>query len=189
MRKEKFDIVGMTCSSCVSHVEKSVAKISGVKEVNVHLLTNSMTVEFDEKIATETIESAVASIGYQAVAVTTNATNSTNSTLSPDIVLVEQQHLKSRWLISVAFLIPLLYISMGYMIGFPLPYFFEGQENALIHVFTQFLWILLLLLAPQQRLFMVFLPFIKLLMRWEKLIILQYINIFTIFILSQVLQF
>ena len=46
--KSKFNITGMTCSSCVSHVEKAVNKIDGIKKVNVNLLSNSMIVEFDE---------------------------------------------------------------------------------------------------------------------------------------------
>ena len=48
MKTEKFDVTGMMCTACVSHVEKSVSKLDGVKNVNVNLLTNSMTVSFDE---------------------------------------------------------------------------------------------------------------------------------------------
>ena len=50
MQKEKFDIQGMTCSSCQAHVEKAVEKIEGVKQVNVNLLSNSMIAEYDEKM-------------------------------------------------------------------------------------------------------------------------------------------
>ena len=46
--KERFDVTGMTCSACSSHVEKSVGKLTGVENVSVNLLTNSMQVEFDE---------------------------------------------------------------------------------------------------------------------------------------------
>ena len=46
--KERFDVTGMTCSACSSHVEKSVSKLTGVENVSVNLLTNSMQVEFDE---------------------------------------------------------------------------------------------------------------------------------------------
>ena len=49
MKTEKFDVTGMTCSSCVAHVEKSVSKLPGIKSVNVNLLTNSMSVSFEDK--------------------------------------------------------------------------------------------------------------------------------------------
>ena len=47
--KENFDVTGMSCSACSSHVEKSVSKVDGVKKVSVSLLTNSMKEEFDDK--------------------------------------------------------------------------------------------------------------------------------------------
>ncbi len=50
MKKQKFDIKGMTCSSCSSHVEKAVDKLQGIQNINVNLLTNNMTVEYDETI-------------------------------------------------------------------------------------------------------------------------------------------
>ena len=58
--KERFDVTGMTCSACSSHVEKSVGKLTGVENVSVNLLTNSMQVEFDEnKLDTAGIIKAV----------------------------------------------------------------------------------------------------------------------------------
>jgi P-type Cu+ transporter len=57
MKTEKFEVMGMTCASCVAHVEKSVWKLDGVKSVQVNLLTNSMTVDFDEgKLEISSIE-------------------------------------------------------------------------------------------------------------------------------------
>ena len=53
MKKDKFDVQGMTCSSCSSHVEKAVAKLKGIKKVNVNLLSNNMTVEYDESEVNE----------------------------------------------------------------------------------------------------------------------------------------
>ena len=47
MSSQKFDVMGMTCSACSAHVDKSVRKLPGVKEVNVNLLANNMTVEYD----------------------------------------------------------------------------------------------------------------------------------------------
>ena len=65
--KEKFDVMGMTCSACSSHVEKAVSKVDGVREVQVNLLTNSMVVDYDEAKTNEAaIISAVEKRGYGA---------------------------------------------------------------------------------------------------------------------------
>ena len=67
MDKKKFDVVGMTCSACVAHVEKSVRKLNGVQEVNVNLLTNSMTVDYDQQVLSpEDIILSVEDAGYEA---------------------------------------------------------------------------------------------------------------------------
>ena len=67
MDRKKFDVVGMTCSACVAHVEKSVRKLNGVQDVNVNLLTNSMTVDFDQKtLSTQDIILSVEDAGYEA---------------------------------------------------------------------------------------------------------------------------
>ena len=67
MEKLKFDISGMTCSSCASHVNRAVSKLKGVKNVNVNLLLNNMEVEFDNKILkSDDIIQAVEEAGYGA---------------------------------------------------------------------------------------------------------------------------
>ena len=67
MKKEKFDIKGMTCSSCSAHVEKAVKKLEGIQKVNVNLLSNNMTVEYNEKVLNdEKIINAVTNEGYGA---------------------------------------------------------------------------------------------------------------------------
>ena len=53
MKKEKYDVTGMTCSACSSRVEKCVSKLAGVDRVSVNLLTNSMQVEYDETVLNE----------------------------------------------------------------------------------------------------------------------------------------
>ena len=67
MQKAKFDIQGMTCSSCSSHVDKAVNQLKGIQNVNVNLLSNSMTLEYDEKLLSiEDIIKAVDKAGYGA---------------------------------------------------------------------------------------------------------------------------
>lgn len=140
MKTEKFDVTGMTCSSCVAHVEKSVSKLQGVKTVNVNLLTNSMTVSFDElDLNAISIEKSVEDAGYEAHVRDLAPVASTTSVPKVDFVKIEQDEMKIRWWISLVFLIPLLYISMGHMLGLPYPHSFHATENALLFAFTQFL--------------------------------------------------
>jgi len=138
MRVEKFDVTGMTCTACVAHVEKSVSKLEGVKTVNVNLLTNSMTVNFDDSaIQIDAIEKSVEDAGYTAHV--RNVAVSAGATANVNFVKIEQEEMKMRWWVSLTFLVPLLYISMGHMVGLPLPHLFHGVENALVFAFTQFL--------------------------------------------------
>ena len=135
--KQKFNVSGMTCSACSAHVEKSVAKTQGVQSVEVSLLTNSMQVVYDEaQTDPSKIIRAVEQSGYGAF-------------LPPKGLAVAQQvsaaptdavkQMKRRLILSFCFLIPLFYLSMGHMMGLPIPHFFHGTENALSFAFTQLL--------------------------------------------------
>ena len=136
MKTEKFDVNGMTCSSCVAHVEKSVSKLNGIKLVQVNLLTNSMTVSYDENaLDSEKIKTSVKNAGYDAQSKTEKDKNSSKNSSTNK----EMMQMKFRWWISLVFLVPLLYLSMGHMLNFPLTHFFHTAENAIGLVFTQFL--------------------------------------------------
>ncbi len=140
MKTEKFDVTGMMCTSCVSHVEKSVSKLNGVKTVNVNLLTNSMTVSFDElNLNTVAIEKSVEEAGYEAHVRVETTSSAATQDHKVDFVKQEQDEMKMRWWISLVFLVPLLYISMGHMLGLPIPHALHATENALMVAFTQFL--------------------------------------------------
>ena len=139
MKTDKFDVRGMTCSACVSHVEKSVGKLDGVKAVQVSLLTNSMMVDFDETVLNkEEITRAVEHAGYQAV-IHDTALKDRQVKPGTDTSVIEQKEMKKRWWASFVFLVPLLYLSMGHMMGWPLPGVFSGDENAVVFALTQFL--------------------------------------------------
>lgn len=145
MRKEQFDITGMTCSACSARVEKSVAKLDGVQEVAVNLLKNSMVASYDETILnTDQIVQAVVKSGYGAFPKAENKVQTKSGTQAPakDIAKEEYQNMKRRLIISMIFAIPLFYISMGHMMGWPLPGFLLGMENAMSFAFTQFLLLL-----------------------------------------------
>ena len=67
LKKQKFDVIGMTCASCQANVEKDVSKVEGVQNVNVNLLANNMVVEYDENVVNEqVIIDAVRKGGYDA---------------------------------------------------------------------------------------------------------------------------
>ena len=143
MKTEKFDVTGMTCAACVAHVEKSVNKLDGVTAVNVNLLTNSMTVTFDElSLHAENIERSVESAGYNAHLKVYEHNSTANNTARTDFVKKDQDGLKFRWWTSLGFLIPLLYVSMSHMLGLPFPKAFSTYEYAFLFSFIQF-WLAL----------------------------------------------
>ena len=165
--KERFDVTGMTCSACSSHVEKSVSKLTGVENVSVNLLTNSMQVEFDEnKLDTAGIIKAVEDAGYGAAVKDEHAksgaktSGQSGSQENNGLSAVEQnvKNMKKRLIVSLIFWIPLMYVSMGHMIyqwlNIPMPpftmNFLHGNGNAITYAFTQFLLLLPILIANQK---------------------------------------
>ena len=148
MRKEQFDITGMTCSACSARVEKSVAKLPGIQEVSVNLLKNSMVASYDEAaLDTGQIIQAVEKAGYGAIpkagqsksAVERTAASVPAGKPAVSTAQAEYKQMKGRLLLSAIFTIPLFYISMGHMMGWPLPSGLLGMENAITFAFTQFL--------------------------------------------------
>ena len=151
--KEKFDVTGMTCSACSSRVEKCVSKLEGVEEVTVNLLTNSMQVKYDENVLEEQgIIDAVVHAGYGASPARESSGFAGGSKGAPAGQAQRQQgengknpvqehleYMKKRTFWSFVFLIPLMYVSMGHMIGAPLPGFLHGTVNAVAFAMTQFL--------------------------------------------------
>lgn len=147
MKKEKFDVQGMTCSSCSAHVEKAVYKLEGVKNVNVNLLSNNMIVEYDEqKLNSESIIKEVIDAGYGA-RISSNDKKTGSMNKKENIKDEELSRMKKRLIWSILLLIPLMYIAMFEMLeihfGINTPEFikniFTGVENALIYAFVQFL--------------------------------------------------
>ena len=137
--KQTFSVTGMTCSACSAHVEKAVSRVEGVSAVNVNLLSNNMQVIYDEaSVTAEEIVAAVVSSGYGA-SLPRKAGAKAGEPKREDVMAGELQQMKHRLVWSFAFLIPLFYISMGHMMGAPLPGFLAGMENALAFAFIQFL--------------------------------------------------
>ena len=142
--KQKFDVTGMSCAACSAAVERAVNKLEGVDAAQVNLLANSMQVEYDEAAVTEAdICAAVEKAGYGASPVVP-AGKAAPAKAAPgeDPAEVELRSMKQRLAVSLAFLIPLMYVSMGHMMGLPLPAFFHGREGAVTFALTQFLLVL-----------------------------------------------
>lgn len=136
MDKQLFNVTGMTCAACSARVEKAVKHLEGVQAVSVNLLTNSMEVRFDSNIITQNdIIASVTKAGYGA----SLKNKAKESKKEPQTAIDEVTNGKRRLIASLVFLAPLFYISMGHMLGMPIPDFMHGTENALIYAFTQFL--------------------------------------------------
>ena len=147
MKTEKYNVSGMTCAACQANVTRCVSKLPGVSEVNVSLLSNNMTVSYDENAVTENeICQAVSKIGYGASPVEQENVPGNAKGKSgfgkewqdrQDRTLQNQKAMKTRLISSILILVPLMYIAMGHMMGLPVPGIFVGEENALISALTQ----------------------------------------------------
>ena len=147
--KQTFDVTGMTCAACSARVEKAVRAVGGVSDVAVNLLKNSMEVDSDG--TPETLSAVVAAVekaGYGALPRQAKgagpACGVQAGAPSPmGAAAAEAKQVRQRLVVSFAFTIPLFYISMGHMFGWPLPGFLLGERNIMAFGLTQ-----LLLLAP-----------------------------------------
>ncbi len=132
--QSRFNVTGMSCAACSAHVEKAVKQLDGIQNVEVNLLTGSMTADFNENILSDDdIINAVISAGYGA----SSAQNAKSD--KPKTSNDEVKQMKFRISVSFVFLAILMYISMGHMINAPLPSFLTGAENGVSFALTQFL--------------------------------------------------
>ena len=132
---QRYDITGMSCAACAGHVEKAVAAVPGVASVTVSLLTNSMQVDYtpdaDPDATAKRILRAVDAAGY-------GASPATAESESAELADTETPRLKKRLTASLCFLVPLMYVSMGHMIGLPLGSVFHGGGwHAILYAGTQ----------------------------------------------------
>ena len=128
--KEKYDVIGMSCSACSAHIDKAIRNVDGVQDVNVNLLNNSMVVDYDDqKVNPDLIMKTVEDAGYKAVL-------PKQATVSQKQENPLKQKKKSL-ILSFVFLTPLFYISMGHMMNMPLPSILLGKENMMVFALTQ----------------------------------------------------
>ncbi|MDY4216099.1 MAG: heavy metal translocating P-type ATPase [Collinsella sp.] len=156
MAQDKFDVGGMTCAACQAHVDRAVSKLDGVQSVAVNLLAGSMMVDYDPaQVSPDDICTAVDRAGYSAspVSTGTGAAGSNGSAQvrsgaahmeSPTKKLeAAASAMRTRLIVSIVFLIPLFYIGMGHMLGWPLPGIFTDHIHSMTLALTE-----LVLLIP-----------------------------------------
>ena len=147
LKKETFNITGMSCAACAAHVTKAVEKLSGAEDVNVNLLQNKMTVKLSEDVTPDDVIKAVESAGYGATGINKSPNgNAAKREKTGDgahgEVTKETELMKKRFITSVIFLVPLMYLSMGEMLGLPIPKFFADHEGMMSLALTELLFVI-----------------------------------------------
>ena len=155
MAQDKFDVGGMTCAACQAHVDRAVSKLDGVQSVAVNLLAGSMMVDYDPaQVTSDDICTAVDRAGYSAspISTGTDAVQSGSAQARSGAAHMESptkkleaaaSAMRTRLIVSIVFLIPLFYIGMGHMLGWPLPGVFTDHTHSMTLALTE-----LVLLIP-----------------------------------------
>ena len=129
--QEKFVVTGMTCAACSAHVEKAVSQLQGVDSVAVNLMLGSMLVDYDPaQVTAQAIVSAVENGGYGAKPAADAEKQDTRRAQEEAL-----GRMRRRLVWSIVCLVPLFYISMGHMMGLPLPAFLTRSH--LTHALAQ----------------------------------------------------
>ncbi|MBQ8368982.1 MAG: copper-translocating P-type ATPase [Clostridia bacterium] len=124
MTNRKFAVTGMSCAACQAAVEKTVSALPGVESVTVSLMTNSMTLTFDENVLTEeALFKAVSDAGY-------GASNWVKREVTQAEEEAKYRGMIRRLISSAIFAILMMYVTMGHMIGLPLPSFMSPHGHA-----------------------------------------------------------
>lgn len=139
--EHRYKVGGMTCSACQAAVDRAVRALPGVEDVNVRLMTKDMVVDGD--VPSEDVISAVEKAGYIA-SIDGAGDDSATSEEAPGRALEaareEAQYgtaLKRQFFMTLVFFLPLFYISMGEMLGAPLPFGLGAMENSAAYAITQ----------------------------------------------------
>ena len=155
MAQDKFDVGGMTCAACQAHVDRAVSKLDGVESVAVNLLAGSMLVDYDPaQVSPDDICTAVDRAGYSASPVSAGTEAAPNGSTQVRSVAAHMESptkkleaaasaMRTRLIVSIVFLIPLFYIGMGHMLGWPLPGIFTDHIHSMTLALTE-----LVLLIP-----------------------------------------
>ena len=152
MAHQKFDVGGMTCAACQAHVERAVENVPGVLSVSVNLLSGSMAVDYNDAACDAgTICSAVDRAGYSAAPIAAAGTGAAGTSAPAGATPMESptkkleaaaRAMKTRLIASIVFLIPLFYLGMGHMLGWPLPAVFADHAHSMTLALTELMLLL-----------------------------------------------
>lgn len=118
---KNYDITGMTCSACSSGIERAVNKLDGVSSAEVSLMGKSMRLDFNEAAFDEqAVFECVTALGYGIYE---------EGEAPSEVAKNDDKKLFIRFIISVSILAPLLYVSMGHMVSFPIPFFIDPSKG------------------------------------------------------------
>ena len=139
MKNETIDIQGMTCAACSAAVERAVRKIPGIETANVNLTTEKLSVSYDDRtVSLDTIVAAVDKAGYHALL--PHVEEARDAAEKKQVEKEDRQKaLLRRFIYSALFTVVLLYLSMGYMIGAPLPSILDPMMNPMSYALVQLL--------------------------------------------------
>ncbi len=128
--RKSFDLQGMTCAACAAAIERSTRRLEGIVRADVNLASETLSVEFDASLLRSAdIARAVKAAGYRA---TESAEDAHQEEKDRQI-----RRLRRRFFLSLAFTLPLLYLSMGAMLGAPIPSFLTPELHPLIYAVMQ----------------------------------------------------
>ncbi len=137
--KKNLKITGMTCAACSSSIEKAISRKKGIKSAMVNLSTERLTVEFDENIILlDQIEEIILKLGYGI------DKSESSSYLDKNI---HTKKILIRFIISLIFTVPLLYISMGHMFSYEVVDFLNHEKNPLNFTIAQFILVIPVLIV------------------------------------------
>lgn len=137
--KKNLKITGMTCAACSSSIEKAISRKKGIKSAMVNLSTERLTVEFDENIILlDQIEEIILKLGYGI------DKSQSSSYLDKNI---HTKKILIRFIISLIFTVPLLYISMGHMFSYEVIDFLNHEKNPLNFTIAQFILVIPVLIV------------------------------------------
>ena len=139
--KETFDIQGMTCASCSARVEKAASGVPGVQEANVNLLKNSMELDYDGSAATASaVVEAIEKAGYGATRRAPAGSMAAVPAPAPGDAAAKAVHERFvQLVVSLVFSVPLFYLAMGPMFGWPEVPGLDGMQNMMASALAQLL--------------------------------------------------
>ncbi len=151
MKTESYHIDGMACAACSSAVERVTRKMDGVQSSDVNLTTNKMVITYDEGKVTESmIVEKVAKAGFQASKI--EETGDRKKQEEKELEKQEEQlhETRRRVIMAICFAVPLLYISMGHMMGMPLPDIISPASHGINFALVQLLLTVVVLICGRK---------------------------------------